>query len=181
MDRTPPPPPFRIQEYGPGLEISNPGRLVRIVRKDDPESALLGRLRVSAHSMRLQTDHATPKGSVRPTPKGFSFRGRDGRELCALSAQGHTVRCENDETWIATPRTHEVTLTNAQNDTRHIELSETGLTIETAGKPWSPHATALIYQAYAQPDGDIHTFAAYTLLAWSLRWQDNDLIRKGEH
>lgn len=181
MDRTPPPPPFRIHEYGPGLEVSNPGKLVRVIDTSGDDQETIGRLRVSARSMRLQTPLARPKGSVRITSSGYSFKGRDGRSICTLSHQGHKVRCNDDVVWVATPRETQVTITDAQNHTEHIPLAPTPLKIETAGKSWSPHATALIYHAYAQPDGDIHTFAAYTLLAWSLRWQDEDHIRKGEH
>lgn len=180
LDRTPPPPPFRVAEYGAGLEISNPGRLVRIHAQDD-DQALQGRLRVSAHSMRLQSANAIPRGSIRPTPQGFSFRTRDGHVLCTLSQEAHRVECDDHETWVALPDDQRLLISHGHTPAHVLELSEENLSIETAGKKWSPYATTLIYHAYAQPVDDIRTFAAYTLLAWSLRWQDDDHNREGEH
>lgn len=179
-ERTPPPPPFRVAEYGAGLETSNPGRLVRIYA-DNQNEALQGRLRVSSHSMRLQSAQAIPRGSIRITPQGFSFRKRDGRVLCTLTQGSHRVECDDHQTWIAKPSGTTLQVSHGQEPAHILKLPDHPIEIETAGKSWSPYATSLIYHAYAQPVDDIRTFAAYTLLAWSLRWQDDDHNREGEH
>lgn len=180
MDRTPPPPPFRTAEYGAGFETSNPGRLVELRKNAEEDAETLGRLRVSAHSMRLQKADAVPIGSIRLGSEGYQFRARDGHEVCRLAPHAHKVQC-GEKTWTATPRTQQITLTDQDHNDLHLAWNDDAPRIETAGKAWSKHATTLIYHAYAQAVDDRDAFAAYTLLAWSLRSQDHDQTRQGEH
>lgn len=180
MDRSPPPPPFRTAEYGAGLETHNPGRLVQLHQDGDEDAEMLGRLRVSAKSMRLQDAHAVPLGSIRLGSEGYHFRARDGQHVCTLTPHAHKVRC-GDRTWVATPRNKEITLTDKDHGDTRIPLNAEVPRIESGGRAWSGHANTLIYHAYTQAVGDRDAFAAYTLLAWSLRSQDNDRTRQGEH
>lgn len=178
MDRSPPPPPFRVAEYGPGFEPSTPGRLVTLAYEENGEERAVGRLRVSAHSLRLQRLDAVPLGSVRPVNEGYAFRTRDGHVLCSLNPSAHKVTCDDRLQWVATPYKDRIIVTDGDGHDRTIELETHRTRIESAGKAWTPHATTLIYHAYAQRAGDIDQFAAYTLLAWSLRSWDDNAIRE---
>lgn len=135
-------------------------------------------MRVSAHSMRLQRTDAVPLGSIRPTAEGYAFRARDGHVLCTLADDAHHVRCESGLQWTATPDNGRITITDSDDHDQTLSLDTHRTHIVSAGKAWSPHATTLIYQAYAQRAGDIDAFAAYTLLAWSLRSWDDNAIRE---
>lgn len=178
MDRSPPPPPFRVAEFGPGFETSSQGRLLTLSTEENGEARDVGRVRVSAHSMRLQRTDAIPLGSVRPTAEGYAFRARDGHVLCTLADGAHKVTCESGLQWVATAYKDRIIVTDSENHDQTLALNTHRTRIVSAGKAWSPHATTLIYQAYAQRAGDIDAFAAYTLLAWSLRSWDDNAIRE---
>lgn len=180
MDRSPPPPPFRVAEYGPGFETSSPGRLIQLSIDENGEQTAVGRVRVSAHSMRLQRLDSVPLGSIRPTAEGYAFRTRDGHTLCTLAENAHKVTCESGLQWTATPYKDRITLADGEGHEQTLALDTHRTRIESAGKAWAPHATTLIYHAYAQRAGDIDHFAAYTLLAWSLRSWDDNALREEE-
>lgn len=185
MDSTPPPPPFRIATYGPGLDIESKGKLFPIVDKDGNAQ---GRVRATRQSMYLQWPNAQGIGSIRLTQHGHAFLTPAGQELCTNQASSYEVQCANTS-WTAGPKDKGVRITqmiDGEKKTSLVEANDpnTILAITVGGRSWSPEATVLLQEAYTKlihNTDDIHEFAAYALLAWSLRDHDSDLTGKRTH
>lgn len=165
----PPPPPFRIAPYGPGLEISRNGTLVTL---EDDQGEALGRLRVASHSLRTQQTNATPIGRIRVTADGWAFTNRAGSDVCTLSNQSLQANCVDDLHWTARPTTLGIEIVDANGGVDHVPLRDEPVSIRSAGQLWSPHAYALIHRAFDPQFEDQVAFAAYSLLSWGLRTVD---------
>lgn len=168
----PPPPPFRIEMYGPGLEVMRNGALVTL-SSDDGEA--IGRLRVAAHSLRAQEANAVPIGRIRIAKDGWVFSNRAGADVCVLTEQSEPpfhVECEGDRSWTATPEHHGVFVRTPEGEDTFVPLRDDEVAIKSAGKPWSALAYAMVHHAF-KPELDGKTdMAAFTLLAWALRHTD---------
>lgn len=79
---TPPtePPPFRVEQTGPGLEIDNPGRKLRWTEGDRD----VGSLRLSRLGVRVFDAQEVRHGRLRPDAGAYVVEGREGNDLCSV-------------------------------------------------------------------------------------------------
>lgn len=176
----PPPPPFRIEIYGPGLEVTRNGALVTL--RDD-EGEAIGRLRVASHSLRAQESNAVPIGRIRIAKDGWVFSNRAGADVCVLPdspTPPFRIECEEEHVWTATPQHDGVSVQPPTGDEIFVPLRDDEVTIQSAGQPWSKAAYAMVHRAFESELDDQSDVAAYTLLAWALRHTETPVPPKPE-
>lgn len=165
----PPPPPFRIAPYGPGLDIARNGALVTLQEHGET----IGRVRVAAHSLRVQTAEATPIGRVRIAGDGWTFVRRDGSSRCYAPDHAHgddaIALCDDVGAWTAAPTATSVTVRTPTGAITRLPLREDLAPIRSGGREWTPAARALLQHAFEQTDDDSDDVAALILLSWLLK------------
>ena len=185
MPRKPPPPPFRVEPYGAGFERGSNGKLVTVA---DDEGTTIGRMRVTRHSLRMQSTEAVPMGRVRvhasedEATGQWEYIGRDASLRCVREAlptqagqEAFTIQCGEDGEWVFLLSNAGVHI-HGDETPEWLPTADAAASLEIDRIQWSSHSLGLIRHAFTTHDaGAPARFAALTLAAWELReWQADE-------
>ena len=176
--RDPSVPPFRIEPYGPGLEVVSEGQKYEFW----DGSELAGKVRVSSNSVRIYDANAALLGRLAQRADGWDLVLADGTELCVVSESAGSARVDC-ETLIVTLDGEDQRLIISIGDEPFVRIVEgEGWRTETPDEPeafgrWSD-GEALSIQTH--PDAWAHrdvrpTWLAPAVIAWSLDFPELEL------
>ena len=119
----PPPPPFRIAPWGPGLDVSAPGRRAALTTSAGDDTLLL---RISPLGLRLYDAQATRVARLQPARHGVELTDRAGNVHCALDRidNRHILTCRDGVVLTATTDARGVTLGNSAGPQLLVRASE---------------------------------------------------------